>query len=642
VAGRGLTTLPDPGHQGVIADDWFTAGSPVRKHRSAKRLEESDSFWADRTDLLPFTVLARLLAELSTPPVVWLPCTGIGHTRHFFRVASGRSTGSAVFDTFAAIDFEQSIVFEWPDLTLAHNDVERASKEEKQLQRLLSRLLYFGRSESWCDAELEGVAFKPGDTHWPCVAVEDDTAFTKHFARQGLREYRDYAVEKRLGWDSDQSAFLRGEFRAPEADEPELLVRALLQQTGESMKHGDRPWGTRWLHYAVPREIFRLPVRRGAPRVRPAQSALQPCLQRQAFRYAINTATVHKAALPPLTATLAIAQQTRAAAMAIFGRQNAGLCSPQLSGKRFREDERRYELFTELGAEQVVPFCNGVGSHSDHSYWWPVDEDGDGFLDHVIVLCKSGFSDRDAAALRALSRVRQHGSSRSDLLLTLLFEGKWEDCPSSLARPGPTADFVSATPYFCPVHLTRRSGRRRSLKAQIGRSLQESYLPAADRIDEIVFDYDPSSLGRLGQRDPRRHFAAHVQNDLKGAQGELLVERGGIAAGTLTALMPIPATDLEDIRYPNACVRDPDDPVPLGMSHGLMVAAGQRFVPSLAFCRVRTTDDRAKGRGVMLRVRFGSSQPARPFAVGKFCHFGLGLFVPLVGEHERRDVKRAP
>lgn len=115
-------------------------------------------------------------SKLSTPPVVWLPRTGIGHTRHFFRTKSGASTGSAVFDTFAAMDVEEPLVFDWPDVTLVEDD-------ERQLKRLLCRLLYFGRSESWCDAELESVHFEPGDTHWPCVAVQDDAAFTRHFRR---------------------------------------------------------------------------------------------------------------------------------------------------------------------------------------------------------------------------------------------------------------------------------------------------------------------------------------------------------------------------------------------------------------------------------------------------------------------------
>jgi hypothetical protein len=171
-------------------------------------------------------------------------------------------------------------------------------------------------------------------THWPCVAVQDDAPFARYFKREELREYRDHTVEKRLAWDPGQAAFRRDQFKSAESDEEELLVRALLQQTGESMKHGDRPWGTRWLHYAVRGDVFRLPVRRATRGMRTTEEELQPLANYQVFRYAMNTATVHRAALPPLTATLAIAQGTRAAAMAIFGRQNDGLCSPQLSGKR--------------------------------------------------------------------------------------------------------------------------------------------------------------------------------------------------------------------------------------------------------------------------------------------------------------------
>jgi len=622
VAGRGLTTLPDPGHQGVIADDWFKSSPPGTRRRSAKQNAPTDPFWNERGDLLPFRALAGLLHKLSTPPVVWLPHTGIGHTRHFFPTRSGAPTGSAVFDTFAAVDVKQPLVFDWAGVTLVDDD-------EQQLKRLLCRLLYFGRSESWCDAELARVRFEPGDTHWPCVAIQDDAAFTRYFRPEALREYRDYTVERRLAWDPGQAAFLRDQFKSAESDEPELLVRALLQQTGESMKHGDRPWGTRWLHYAVRREVFRLPARRAIRGMRATGDELQPLAECQAFRYAINTSTVHRAALPPLTATLAIAQRTRASAMSIFGRQNDGFCSPQLAGKRFREDERRIELFAESDNDQVSKFGNGNGTHSAHAYWWPVDEDGDGFLDHLIVLCRDGFSGRDVAALRALSRVGQ-GGSRAAILLTPVFEGKWEDCPGALsASGGSTCDFVSATPYFCPVHLTRRSGKRRSLKDQINESLAKSELPAADRIDEIVFDYDPSSPGGPGAHEHRRRVVAHLQRDLRGASGDVVVDRGGFVVAALNA--PLPAvTDVRDARYPGASTRDPDDPAPLGMSRGLFVGRERRFVSVLGFHRVRTEEDRAKGPGVMLRVRFGSSQPARAFAIGQFCHFGLGLFAPVV------------
>jgi hypothetical protein len=313
--------------------------------------------------------------------------------------------------------------------------------------------------------------------------------------------------------------------------------------------------------------------------------------------------------------------------MALFARQNHGLCSPQLSGKRFHDDGRRYQLFSEADGEQVVKFGRENGSHSAHAFWWPVDEDCDGFLDHLIVLCEDGFSERDLAALLALNRIEQAGS-RASLLLTPVFEGKWEECPTRLARTDTTSELISATPYFCPVHLTRRSGSRRSIKDQIHQSILQIGLPAPEQIDEVVFDYDPSSLGSVTASDPRKQLLARVLADLQDTSGKTIVERGGFLMASLDAPLPIPAICIDLVRYPDACTRDPDEVCTLGLSRGLYVSNGRRFVPALAFHRIRTEDDQAKGPGVMLRIRFASQLPSRPFAIGQFCHFGLGLLVP--------------
>jgi CRISPR-associated protein Csb2 len=617
VAGRGLTTLPQADHQGGFSNDWF-AGAAMCRSRNRKA-SGADEFWKQHVDALPLTTLAALLHKLTDPPVVWLPATGIGHTRHFFAIESGERPGTQTFDTFAAVDPEHPLVFEW-------SNVDLDEQETKNLNSLVSRLLYFGRAESWCNADVATEGFQ-SEIHWPCVATEDDGAFKEHFENRGWREHCDYTVEKRLGWDPAECAFLREEFKVPTADAPELLLRALLQPTAQSMKSGDRPWGTRWLHYAVPKQVLRLPVRTTTGRNANAENQLRPRRERQVVRYVLNTATVHRATLPPVTATLAIAQRCRAAAMAIFARQNGGFCSPQLSGKRYRDDAQRYQLFSEADGEQVVKFGSENGSHSAHAFWWPVDEDCDGFLDHLIVLCKDGFSERDLTALLTLNRIEQAGS-RASLLLTPAFEGKWEECPTRLAKADTASEFISATPYFCPVHLRGRSGRARSLKDQIRQSLSQIGLPTPDEIDEIVFDYDPSSLGSVKASDPRQEFLTHVQTDLQGPSGETVVQRGGFLIASLNAPLPVPATGIDPIRYPRACTRDPDQASPLGLSRGLYVSNGQRFVPALAFHRIRTEDDQAKGPGMMLRIRFSSRRPSRPFAIGQFCHFGLGLFVP--------------
>jgi CRISPR-associated protein Csb2 len=620
VAGRGLTTLPEADQKETLADNWYVSATASPKGKGKKKHADVDPQWSHHADGLPLRALAELLSKLSSLPVVWLPRTGVGHTRHFFQTVSGHTTGSAVFDTFAAVDSDQPLVYEWSDVGLQET-------EREHLKLLLQGLPYFGRAESLCDVELKSEVFQPQGTHWPCAAVENELAFKQYFTNAGLREYRDYAIEKRLGWDASQLDFLRNNLNAKHSDEPELLLRSLLQSSGQSMKQGDRPWGTRWLHYAIPKEIFRLPVRRAR---RPSGNRQEECLPLPSFqviRYAINSATVNRAVLPSITATLPIAERCRAAAMSIFGSQNSGLCSPQLSGKRYREDSRRYELFAEGDRDQVTKFDNENGSHRAHAYWWPVDEDGDGFLDHLIVLCPDGFSGKDVSALRALHRVGQSGM-RADLLLTPISEGVWGECPTPWVSKEKTTEFVSATPYFCPVHLTRRSGKRRSLRDQIVQSLRQTGLSDDSRIEEIVFDYDRASLG-TGSPDPRRQVMAHVQKDLRDATGQTLVDRGGFVVATLD-VPSISVSNVDDKRYRGACLRDPDDAAPLGLSRGLLVSHGQRFVPALEFRRVRGQDDAAKGPGIMLRVCFGSPVPARPFAIGQFCHFGLGLCVPRI------------
>jgi hypothetical protein len=535
-----------------------------------------------------------------------------------------------VFDTFAAIDPQQSLVFEWPTLNLEESVAEI-------VEMLLSRLMYFGRSESWCEAALQTEPFHLGNAHYPCVAIEDTTAFETHFAGPGQREYCDYSIEKRLGWNPEANSLqlLKDNLKAASATEPELLLRSLLQLSGDSMKHGDRPWGTRWLNYAVPKEIFRLPTRRTPCIIRDSSEELQPQPNHQVVRYVINTGTVHRAVLPTLTATLAIAQRCRAAALSIFGRQNESRCSPQLSGKRLADDEKHYSLFAESEHGAVIKFGDKNGGHAAHAYWWPVDEDGDGFLDHLLVFCHDGFSAKDMSALRALNRVRQHGN-RHDLLLTPIFEGKWNECPAPFfSRNQTSQSFVSATPYFCPLHLSggKSGGRNRPKLSNIVKEAIKK-IPCSGgsqiiSVEELVFDYDPASLGRHRKNDPHCCAIAHLRAELTDSGGSVVAERGDIVAATLDAPMPAKGADLDNTCYRGASVCDPDDPRPLGLARGLFVSRGLRFVPALGFQRMRCPEDRAKGPGLMLRVTFESRQQARPFAIGQFCHFGLGLFVPV-------------
>ena len=145
-AGSGLTTLPDP---------------------IAPSLLDTDG----GGDVLPLSRLTALLCAISAPPDIWLPRTSGGHTRHFLPIHKDhtvKNSGSAVFDTFACISKDTPIAFHWPLVSL---DQEKRD----DLARILRRLTYFGRAESWCEATAS-VALPPelkaDVTHWCCRCIE--------------------------------------------------------------------------------------------------------------------------------------------------------------------------------------------------------------------------------------------------------------------------------------------------------------------------------------------------------------------------------------------------------------------------------------------------------------------------------------
>lgn len=569
-AGAGMTSLPQP-------------------------LDESIS--ATPEDSLPVSHLVKLLALLAAPPGIWLPRTSGGHTRQFLPMKF-KASGSAVFDSFAAVSKDTPIVFEWPDVQITEND-----EQFTDLQMLLRRLTYFGRAESWCEATAH-LGLPPrvlaGVSHWCCSGIDNDQ-------KPIGREHVDFTIERTLAPelpletalkqqvvellprcffpeerrknDRRSAEFLRLENRLRQVLSREstgqLLLRCLLRSSGEDIKDGlQRPIGSRWLRYSVPRAIYRVPDFRSQ---RVAEVAKPPVTL---FRFALNTATVNRAVLPPLTDTLLFADKFRAAALAWHA--------------HLKSDEHPRNL---CGREADDSRVNG----HDHAFFWPTDEDNDGFIDHVSVFCPSGFLPGEVEALRRLLRIGQR-SRRPDLLVTPLFLGQAE----SFAPWRQTARlFVSATPYFCPVHLghgKKSGGVTRSLAVECRRSLTlASVIRSAEEVSsilEIVF---------AGEAD-----LANVAN-----------------ASTLTELRQ---SGLGGGQFVGALLKAPDADLLPGMVRGLKVDRGNRFIPALAFCR-RRRRHQINGFGRFLVIEFAAPRLARPFSIASQCHFGLGLFVPAtVGE----------
>jgi hypothetical protein len=440
------------------------------------------------------------------------------------------------------------------------------------------------------------------------------------------QEYRDYTLERRLsalplssdGIEALQSqavqllprtkpiagSRLEGEeFRTILGRErPEiLLLRCLLRESGQDLKDGlERPIGSHWVHFAVPRAIYELPrpVRVSAKRKEESVNLVH---------YTLNTATVHRPVLPPLTDVLLVADRFRSAVMALAQDPGRAVSGHEANGEACREHE--------------------------HAFWWPTDEDNDGFLDHVTVYARGGFEQHEVDALRRLTRIRQR-RGRPDLLITPIYVGhdnQYKPWQPYRKEGTETIDqrtnvFVSATPYYCPVSLSRgknsRASRPHSIKKDIRKRLRQLQLIDHDNdveIHEFVFDFAPSELqeiqlavanGEIHSPVPPRQYFPVIDPPVE--------------------YPPLPKpvrSGVQSSRYEGAVQKDPDEPFTFGLCSGLYVDGGRRFVRSLAFCRRRRHHD-LKGPGRMFCLVFRDERSRRPFAIGDQCHFGLGLFVP--------------
>jgi len=403
-------------------------------------------------DAVPVSRLAALLGRLAEAPEIWLPRTSVGHTRHFFTIhESGvtRTTGSAVFDTFAVVDKAQPVVFLWPAV-----EIDEGQRED--LRGLLKRLAYFGRAESWCATEYSPTPpaeAELGRTHWRAICWED-AAIDERVALG--REHRDFTLDRRLaplrsgsdeGGDSPvasearrllpQLAERRGTggqggshhltdvlTREPEGS---LLLRCLLRESGADMKDGlDRPVGTRWVHYAVPREIFNLPAR-------PSRRSSPLHEKVHVVRYVLNTATTQRPVLPSLTDALLVGEQLRRAVMARHGAPSENFSGKTASGELLEGHQ--------------------------HAFFLPEDEDLDGFIDHVTVWCRRAFSASEIRALRSLTNLRQRWG-RPPLLVTPTRVAAADQCTDlPLFRESAIAE--SITPYVPPRHAFRARGALR-------------------------------------------------------------------------------------------------------------------------------------------------------------------------------------
>jgi CRISPR-associated protein Csb2 len=430
----------------------------------------------------------RLVEALSsTLPEYRLPQTALGHSRHYMpttKMKDGREDTTLVLDTFADVG-DGKLWVRWPT---------KVDDEAQQLfDRLVVNLGYLGRSESWVlgdsiaddvplpqngqafphvDGARPGKGFEQVALSAPDVSTdyatwrkeEVATAFKEVGVTPGKKLTR--GQERKLG--SLQSAY------------PADLVDCLQRDTAwwKAQKWSRAP-GMRSVLYW--RESSALEV--GPPSPPRAQGAQRV----EMMLLALTTPSGSTSALPPLTRTLPQGELVHSALVSKVG----------------------------FGAEPC-PEIIGRGEGGDplkghaHCHLLPVDLDGDGRLDHIVVFARMGLGGAAQRAVRNLRKTYMKGGV-GELQVAVAGVGALTDlrrigsglAPGIDRLLGPmtgAASWITATPFVPPRHL-KKNGRS-SLAGQVQEELKVRGFPPA-KVDVIDWGDETLALRHFVRRRQR-------------------------------------------------------------------------------------------------------------------------------------------
>lgn len=406
----------------------------------------------------------RLVEALaSTLPRYRLPQASLAHSRHYMPLGvldKGREKTTLVFDTWAHVG-DGALAVRW--------DCSLDQQASSLFDVLVRHLGYLGRSESWVlaeplagDAPLpDGVEASPHVDGRPPGPGWEQVILMAPEVPGDYARWREESVKKALELlplpeGKKAPAKLIENRRRGEAPYPRDLVACIEQDTAQWKQHGwSQPPGARRVLYWRPANA--LAVAPPPPRCRPEPATVTTIL------LALTTPSGTASALPRRTRTLPQAELLHRALAARGGAREPGDC-PELTGK------------DELGRP--------LTGHR-HAHILPVDLDGDGHLDHVLIHAPMGLRTAAQQAVRGLRRTWTKGGV-GELQVAVAGLGDLADLrrlPSPLdtgirallGPPGGARSWTSATPFVLPRHVKRRG--KNTLEGQVQAELVSRGLP---------------------------------------------------------------------------------------------------------------------------------------------------------------------
>jgi CRISPR-associated protein Csb2 len=409
----------------------------------------------------------RLVDALAgTLPTYLLPVGALAHSRHFMPTCvldKGREKTTLVFDSWADVG-NDPLVVRW--------DCAVDSEAQGLLGRLAAHLGYVGRSESWVVAESvpddaamwqAPDAFPHADVSHGGLGWEQVSLMAAELPTSYI-EWRQQAVVTALTAlplpAGKKAAREKAEKARGVAEEPfpADIVDCLQKDTAwwKARRWSQPPGSRRALYWR----------RSGALSVASsARSARRPAVRVEMLLLALATPSGRLSALPRRTRTLPQAELIHRALVARVGRGERTDC-PELTGR---------------GPDRLA-----LTGHQ-HAHILPVDLDGDGYLDHLVVYARMGLGSAAQWAIRTLERTWTKGGV-GELQLALVGQGSLDHLrtlPAALGggvaqllgAEGGGRVWVSSTPFVAPRYRKRRG--RNTIEGQVNAELASRGLPSA-------------------------------------------------------------------------------------------------------------------------------------------------------------------
>lgn len=404
--------------------------------------------WRNKSPDTSENEIRSLIDALSELPSYALPSVSQGHTRHYLPTSA---KPALVFDTFLVIPKTERIVICWPN-------AEIEQSQRVLLKSLLQGLNYFGRAESWVEADLldeftgELNAVPLSGSEHVCgaelervLAVESSEQFAKwRSANLGqrlqskLEEKQQKAIQK--GKPADKIKLSAREQQAIETSIPDDILSALQAETNALRKAGwNRPPGSRFVEYVRPATEF-------SPRQRVSAGHQQSGQLPVIARYAVVGKVV-----PRLTDAIRIGERVRTFVMG---------CSKRVNGEKLGE-----WTTSPVFAGKNADGSQMVQSHS-HAHYLCESIGSSSQITHLNIFAPLGFNATDQEALANFSRT--WGDAGHDLQFVLLGIGQPEDFGGFAEASGKsltmarTCVWESRTPYVPSRHLKVRNSERRN------------------------------------------------------------------------------------------------------------------------------------------------------------------------------------